>query len=135
MITNARVTDYGFEDTPLKKLDFIVPVHSWLCSHYSQLRSNLFVHHNYTNISHVIHLSRNIVGLCTGLTLICIEALQNHWCFRGIFLFCHHLHLEPRVMQCQLPVTLDFSLWPLLVPIINRGYLFGLSTSSTTLFC
>ena len=37
-------------------------------------------------------------------------------------------------MHCQLPATLDFSLWPLLVPIINRGYLFGLSTSPTTLF-
>ena len=69
------------------------------------------------------------------LTLICTEALQNQWCFRGFFHFCHHLHLEPRVMHCQLPATLDFSLWPLLVPIINREYLFGLSTSPTTLFC
>ena len=69
------------------------------------------------------------------LTLICIEALQNQWYFRGFFLLCNHLHLEPRVMHCQLPATLDFSLYPLLVPIINRGYLFGLSTSPMTLFC
>ena len=81
-------------------------------------------------------------AICVGriqelhpLTLICIEALQNQWCFRGFFLFCNHLHLEPRVMHCQLPATLDFSLWPLLVSIINRGYLFGLSTSPVILFC
>ena len=61
-----------------------------------------------------------------SITLICIEALQNQWGFRGFFLFCHHLHLEPRVLHCQLPT--------ILVPIINRGYLFGLSTSSMALF-
>ena len=38
-------------------------------------------------------------------------------------------------MHCQLPATLDFSLWPLIVPIINRGHLFGLSTSLVILFC
>ena len=38
-------------------------------------------------------------------------------------------------MHCQLPTILDFSLWTLLVPIINRGYLFGLSTSYMALFC
>ena len=38
-------------------------------------------------------------------------------------------------MHCQLPTTLDFSLWTLLVPIINIGYLFGLTTSYMALFC
>ena len=61
-----------------------------------------------------------------GLTLICIEALQNQWCFRGFFIFCHHLHLEPRVITASyLPHLILVSghcLFPLSIKGIYLAY-------------
>ena len=74
-----------------------------------------------------------LIATCSTTQHLSVEALQNNG-VSGFFPFCHHWYLGPRVMHCQLLATLYFSLWSLLVPIIKRGYLFGLSTRPMTLF-
>ena len=80
-----------------------------------------------SNLAHIgSHGTFLKISICF-LTLICIEALQNQWCFRVFFLiFCHHLHLEPRVVHCQLSATLilvsGHCLFPLSVEGIHLAY-------------